>query len=709
MNAQDEQIIPRYFNRELSWIRFNRRVLDEALNPSNPLLERLRFLSIFSNNLDEFFMIRVSGLIRQLEEGVHQNGEILSPAEQLAEIRRQITPDIKKQLLCLHRELLPALKEEGIKILSLAELKDKERKYFNEYFNDEIFPVLTPLAFDPGHPFPHISNLSLNLALVLQDDSGEEFFARLKIPEVFPRFLPAPYEDGPVKKKVMGLPKPHREFIFIRIEDLIRANLDRLFPGLKVVDAVLFRVTRDADIEIEEDEAEDLLKSISEGVDRRRFGSVVRLQIEKGTSKRIRDILTRNLGLAPFQVYPTGDPIGLSSFSQIANIQRPDLSYPAFSGGIPKRLEYPEGIFDAIKKQDILLYHPYDSYRPVVDFIRLAAKDPDVIAIKQTLYRTGRDSPIIHALMNACQMGKQVAVLVELKARFDEENNIGWAKALESAGVHVVYGLMGLKTHAKICMVVRREKSGICRYIHMGTGNYNPITARVYSDFGLFTCNPEIAADAVDLFNFLTGYSKQTEYRRLLVAPGNLRKGILSRIDREIAHHLKNGDGKIFFKLNALSDEECIDALYCASQNGVQIELQVRGICCLRPQVPGLSDNIRVTSIVGRFLEHPRVFYFHNGGEEDLFLGSADLMTRNLDRRVETLFPIESADLKKRIMYGIIAVHLRDNVNASYLNALGEYVRQVPQEGEEEMDSQQWMLDNGWIWHSKEDAENGDK
>ena len=708
MDAQDEQSIPRYFNRELSWIRFNRRVLDEARDPSNPLLERVRFLSIFSNNLDEFFMIRVSGLIRQLEEGVHDTSvDIMSPAEQLAEIRKQITPDIKKQLACLHNELMPALKEAGIKILSLGELKDKQVKYFSEYFNNEIFPALTPLAFDPGHPFPHISNLSLNLALVLQDDSGEEFFARLKIPEIFPRFLPAPYEDAPVKKKIMGLQRTHQEEVFIRIEDLIRANLDRLFPGLKVVAAVLFRVTRDADIEIEEDEAEDLLKSISESVNRRRFGSVVRLQIEKGTSKRIRDILTRNLELAPFQVYPTENPIGLSAFSQIANIHRPDLSYPAFSGGIQKGLEYPEGIFDAIKKQDVLLYHPYDSYRPVVDFIHHAAKDPDVLTIKQTLYRTGRDSPIIRALMAACQMGKQVAVLVELKARFDEENNIGWAKALESSGVHVVYGLMGLKTHAKVCMVVRREKGGIRRYIHMGTGNYNPVTARIYSDFGFFTCNPQIAADAADLFNFLTGYSKQTEYRKLLVAPGSLRAGILSRIDREIKQHVKSGDGKILFKLNAISDKECIDALYRASQQGVQVELQVRGICCLRPQVPGLSDNIRVTSIVGRFLEHPRVFYFNNGGEDELFLGSADLMTRNLDRRVETLFPIEDADLKKRIILGILAVHLKDNVNASFLTPQGEYVRLEPQEGESEMDSQQWMLDNGWVWHSKEELENG--
>lgn len=706
MDTQKDQVAPRYFNRELSWIRFNRRVLEEALDSGNPLLERVRFLSIFSNNLDEFFMIRVSGLIRQLEEGViDASAGAMSPEEQLAQIRKQIAPDIKRQLVCLHDELIPALKEAGIKILPLEELKDKQLKYFNEYFNDEIFPVLTPLAFDPGHPFPHISNLSLNLALVLQDDSGEEFFARLKIPEVFPRFLHAPYEDASVKKKVMGLQRTHREEVFIRIEDLIRANLGRLFPGLKVAAAVLFRVTRDADIEIEEDEAEDLLKSISEGVDRRRFGSAVRLQIEKGTSKRIRDILMRNLELAPFQVYPTENPIGLSAFSQIANIHRPELSYPAFSGGIQRGMEEPEGIFDAIKKKDILLYHPYDSYRPVVDFICQAAHDPNVLAIKQTLYRTGRDSPIIRALKTACQMGKQVAVLVELKARFDEENNIGWAKAMESAGIHVVYGLVGLKTHAKVCMVVRREKNGICRYIHMGTGNYNPVTARVYSDFGLFTCNPQIAADAADLFNFLTGYSKQTEYRKLLVAPGHLRAAILSRIDREIQHHQENGDGRILFKLNALSDEECIDALYRASQEGVRVDLQVRGICCLRPQVPGLSENIRVTSIVGRFLEHPRVFYFHNGGEEELFLGSADLMTRNLNRRVEILFPIEDGDIKKRIMSGILAIHLKDNINASLLTPEGEYVQLEAFEEEPAMDSQQWMLDNGWLWHSKEELE----
>lgn len=684
----------RYFNRELSWVRFNSRVLDEALDKSKPLLERVKFLAIFSNNLDEFFMIRVSGLCRQLREGVVDlPPDGMTAAMQLAAIRRGIMPDLKRQLECWHDDILPELKKNGVEILSYKDMKDKERKYVEKYFRDEIYPVLTPLAFDPSHPFPHISGLSINLALVLKDEKKRELFARLKVPESFPRLLllPADAED---KMEKMGLRPASRPDRYVWVDEVIKMNLPTLFPGMKIVEAVLFRVTRDADFEIELDEAEDLLHSVRENIDRRRFGDAVRLQIEKDASKRIRDILSRNLELDLFQVYQLKHPVGMSALMQLCKLDKPELKDPPFTPSTPVELNDPRGLFHAIAAQDVLLYHPYDSFRPVVDFIRLASMDPNVLAIKQTLYRAGANSPIVAALKEACQRGKQVAALVELKARFDEENNIGWAKALESAGVHVVYGLEGLKTHAKLCMVVRREKDGIRRYVHLGTGNYNPITANIYTDFGLFTANPEIAQDVSDLFNVLTGYSKQREYRKLLVAPHSLRSEIVARIDREIESHRKNGDGHIIFKLNAISDRESIDALYRASCAGVRVELQVRGICCLRPGVPGMSDNITVTSTVGRFLEHTRAFYFHNGGAEELYLGSADLMGRNLDRRIETLFPVEDPSIRQRIINVILPVHLRDNAQCSVLKPDGEYVRLVPPEETARIDSQQWMIDN---------------
>lgn len=687
----------RYINRELSWILFNRRVLDEALDRKKPLLERVKFLSIFSNNLDEFFMIRVSGLCRQLEEGVVDlPPDGMTTAEQLAAIRKGLMPDLKRQLACWHNDVVPELRKAGIDIVVYRDLMEKEKRQLNHYFMKEIFPALTPLAFDPGHPFPHISTLSLSLAVALRDDDKRELFARVKIPESFPRLLsiPADEDEKPDKMEKMGLPHAASAERFIWIEDLVRANLHELFPGMKIKGAVLFRVTRDADFEIEADEAEDLLHSIRESVDRRRFGSAVRLQIEKEAPKRIREILMRNLELDPFQVYPLEDPFGMSSLMQLYKLDRPDLKDPPFTPATPPELEAPRGIFQAIAARDILLYHPYDSFKPVVDFVRLASRDPNVLAIKQTLYRAGTNSPIVEALKEACQRGKQVAALVELKARFDEENNIGWARALEGAGVHVVYGLAGLKTHAKVCLVVRREKGGIKRYVHLGTGNYNAVTAGVYTDFGLFTANPDIGEDVSELFNMLTGYSKQKEYKKLLVAPHTLRREIIARIDREIAHHGKNGDGRLIFKLNAISDKESMDALYRASAAGVKVELQVRGICCLRPEASGLSENITVTSIVGRFLEHTRVFYFHNGGDEEIYLGSADLMPRNLDRRVECLFPIENPAIRQRVTDVILPVHLGDNINCALLTEEGEYVRVAAPEGVPPLNSQQWMLNN---------------
>ncbi|WP_352426064.1 polyphosphate kinase 1 [Aminomonas paucivorans] len=689
-----------FFNRELSWLRFNERVLAQALDPSTPLLERVKFLAIFGSNLDEFFMIRVSGLRRQFLEGVLDlPPDGMTPAEQLGAVRKRLLPTLDQVSACWQKDLLPRLREAGIDVVPYDSVKDKHRSGLRRFFEREIFPILTPLAFDPGHPFPHISNLSLNLAIVLKDPRRGERFARLKVPGTFPRLLPVPNDDDEGLHKI-GL-KTHAPRRFLWFEEMIRANLDMLFPGYQVEESFLFRVTRDADIEIEEDEADDLLESIQEGIDRRRFGSVVRLEIEKDAPKRIRDILTRNLELAPYQVYSLDVPIGAADLMELCKTERPDLKDPPFQPAVPRDLVRGKPLVEAIRQRDLLLYHPYDSFVPVVDFLRQAANDPDVLAIKQTLYRVGGNSPIVEALMEARQQDKQVAVLVELKARFDEENNIGWARALESAGVHVVYGFVGLKTHAKVCMVIRREKGGIRRYVHLGTGNYNAGTAAVYGDFGLLTCDPDIGADASELFNSLTGYSRQQAYRRLLVAPGNLRQEILRRIHREVEQHVACGGGRLAFKLNALVDRECIQALYRASQAGVKVDLQVRGICCLCPGVPGVSENIRVTSVVGRFLEHARVFAFHNGGEEEVFLGSADLMPRNLDRRVEVLFPVLDPQIRASILENILPMHLRDNRRAFLLGSDGEYVRLTPQEGEEPVDSQQWLVDHRGTWHRR--------
>lgn len=687
----------RFINRELSWILFNRRVLDEAMDKKKPLLERVKFLSIFSNNLDEFFMIRVSGLCRQLDEGVLDlPPDGMTSAEQLAAIRRGLMPDLKRQFDCWHNDILPELRNAGIEILSYKDLKEKQKKQLNNFFMKEIFPTLTPLAFDPGHPFPHISTLSLSLAVTLRDEAKRELFARVKIPESFPRLLSLPRDEDEKTDKweKLGLANSASSMRFIWIEDLVKANLQELFPGMRIIGAVLFRVTRDADFEIEADEAEDLLNSIRESVEKRRFGNVVRLQIEKEAPKRIREILTRNLELDLFLVYPSENPFGMASLMELYKLDRPDLKDPSFTPSTPVELSNGNRLFAAVASNDILLYHPYDSFKPVVDFIRLASKDPNVLAIKQTLYRTGANSPIVEALKDACQRGKQVAALVELKARFDEENNIGWARALESAGVHVVYGVAGLKTHAKICLVVRREKHGIKRYVHLSTGNYNALTAGIYTDFGLFTANHDIGEDVSDMFNMLTGYSKQTVYKKLLVAPHMLRRELIARIDREIELHKKNGGGHLIFKLNAISDKESIEALYRASAAGVRVELQVRGICCLRPETPSLSENITVTSIVGRFLEHTRIFYFHNGGNEELFLGSADLMPRNLDRRVECLFPIENREIQQRIINVILPVHLSDSANSTRLTPEGEYVRVELPDGSPPINSQKWMMNN---------------
>lgn len=684
-----------YINRELSWLRFNEQVLEKALDPRQPLLERVKFLSIFASNLDEFFMIRVSGIRQQLRAGVVKTlADGLTPSEQLLEIRRRLEPDLKRHAGCWHKDVLPALRAQGIHLLAHDELDKRRRKHARRYFRDEMVPTLTPLAFDPGHPFPHVSNLSMNLAILVRDASGATRFARLKVPGFYPRLLRVPGDSGGDPELGIGVAG---KSYFVWIEDVVAANLDLLFPGLEIVAAYPFRVTRDADQEIEEDEAGDLLTSIQENLRQRHFGSVVRLEITADAPAQVREVLVQNLGLAAYQVYAAKDRVGLADVMELVSLDRPDLKDPPFTPVVPPVLQGEESIFSTIARRDIILYHPYDSFSPVVDFVLSAAADPDVLAIKQTLYRVGQDSPIVKALALARDSGKQVAALVELKARFDEVNNIVWARALEDAGVHVVYGVLGLKTHAKICLVVRREGKRIARYVHLATGNYNATTARLYTDIGFFTADKALCAEAARLFNSLTGYAGDDDYRHLLVAPGTMRQRILDRIDREIERHRQQGGGRLAFKMNALVDPACIRALYRASQAGVQVDLQVRGICCLRPGLPGVSDRIQVTSIVGRFLEHSRIYYFRNGGDDEVLVGSADLMPRNLDSRVETLFPVTDPRLKAQICDRILEVHLRDTVNARRLLADGGF-EAVQAEGEP-FDSQQWMIEHQGSWN----------
>ena len=685
-----------YLNRELSWLEFNKRVLEEAEDSSNPLLERVKFLAIFFTNLDEFFMIRISGLREQLSSGVQEASiDGTSPSEQLGKIRDVLLDSFERVLQCWKQELLPNLSEAGIRILSYKDVKPKQRSLLRRYFRKEIFPALTPLAFDPSHPFPHISNLTLNLAVVAKDPQRGECFARIKVPALFPRLVRIPDEHQVAEDQSLGIGSGQEATNFVWLEDIISANLDMLFPGITVQAAYYFRITRDADFEIEEDEAGDLLAAIEEQIDLRQYGSVVRLELDQRTPDFIKDILVRNLTLAPYQVYTYDFRLGLSNLMELVGIERTDLKYPPLHPAMLTEPGVKDSLFSLIKKEDILLHHPYDSFTPVVDFIRQAAEDPHVLAIKQTLYRVGSNSPIVAALMEARQNGKQVAVLLELKARFDEENNIEWARKLEDEGVHVVYGVLGLKTHAKVCMVVRREPEGICRYLHLGTGNYNPTTSRIYTDLSFFTADPVLGEDVTDLFNALTGYAKKDHYAKLLVAPGGIRDELITRINRETVRHQQHNDGHIIFKMNSLVDKACIQALYQASQAGVKTDLLVRGMCGIRPGIPGLSETITVTSHVGRFLEHSRCYYFHHGGANELFIGSADLMARNLDRRVEILFPIENPKLSNFILESILAPYLKDNTQGRRLNADGSYTRITPTQHTSLFHVQNWFIAQG--------------
>ena len=658
--ASDRAARPRFLNRELSWLEFNARVLALAEDAEVPLLERVKFLAIFSGNLDEFFQVRVAALRDQLAAGLGPTSpDGLAPAEQLRVIRPAVERLLVRQGEAFLDDLVPGLSDNGIALSDWESLDDDDRAYLDEVFEERIFPVLTPLAVDPGHPFPYISNMSLNLAVRVRDPvTGDRRFARLKVPPLLPRFVVMP--DGER---------------FVPVEQVIGAHLAPLFPGMEIECHDAFRVTRNADLTPQEEEADDLLAAVELELRRRRFGRAVRLEVASTMSKETLDLLARELELGNDDVYLIDGPMALSGLWSVYELDRPNLKDPAWVGVTQPRLIDGDGdacdIFSVLREQDVLVHHPYDSFSTsVVSFIEQAADDPDVLAIKQTLYRTSGDSPVVKALIRAAEAGKQVAVLVELKARFDEQANIGWARALEEAGVHVVYGLVGLKTHSKTALVVRDEGHHIRHYCHVGTGNYNPRTARTYEDLGLLTADVQVGADLAELFNYLTGYSRQTRYRQLLVAPTNLRPAMIDLIG--LQRDAEEGEGRIVLKLNNLVDTALIDALYEASQAGVRIDLIVRGICCLRPGVEGLSENIRVRSLVGRFLEHSRIFAFGERPRREYFIGSADLMPRNLDRRVEAVVPVHDDRLKDRLQE-VLDLNLADDTLAWTLDADGSW------------------------------------
>ena len=669
-----------FINRELSLLDFQRRVLEEGLDEDNPPLERAKFLAFVGNNLDEFFMVRVAGLKKQIAAGVADGAaDGMTPAEQLAAIRKVTSGIMTEAQLSFQNDLVPLLDKQGIHILNYQDLSQKQKENADSYFSEVIFPVLTPMAFDPGHPFPHISNLSLNLAVLIRNTS--DHFARIKVPGTLPRLVPIKRSSGSVRKDGTV---PHHHY-FVWLEQVIASNLDSLFPGLDVIESHPFRVTRDADVMIQELEASDLLESIEQGVRQRRFGSVVRVTVNKEMPAHIRSILVENLQMDPNDMYTLEGPLGLSTLMNLYQVDRFDLKDHSFVPSIPAPLRgetYDGNIFAAIRQRDILVHHPYDSFVPVVDFLRAAARDPNVYAIKQTLYRTGRDSPVIKALLDAREAGKQVTVLVELKARFDEESNIGWARTMERQGVHVIYGLLGLKTHSKIALVVRKEGEHIRRYVHLATGNYNAVTALSYEDIGMFTVDEEIGADATDLFNYLTGYSTKQDYRKLCVAPVNMRERMTGLIEREIEHQQNGEAGHLVFKMNSLVDRRMVKKLYEASMAGVKIDLIVRGMCSLRPGIKGISDNIRVISVVGRFLEHSRIYYFRNGGQEEILLGSADLMPRNINNRVEVLFPVQDKNLIRYLKDDVLAEYQNDNVKARLMKSNGTYEKIARKDGD---------------------------
>lgn len=700
-----------YFNRELSWLRFNERVLHEAFDPRNPLLERLKFMAIFSSNLDEYFMVRISGLKQQVAAQVtKRTPDGMTPQEQLDAIHNELKPTVIRQHQYFSQELKPQLTQAGIRLLNYEDLSEQQVESLQTYFLEQIFPVLTPLAVDPGHPFPYISSLSLNLAVVVKDrENGEAHFARVKVPDQLPRLVALPIPKGSTDLRWWGVP----------IEQVITRNLSKLFPGMEIQTCHPFRITRNADFELEEDEADDLLLAIEQELRKRRFGSVMRMEIQVGTPPDLQATLMEEMDLVDQDVYAVEGLLSLSDLFALSSLPFPELKDPPWTPVIPARLrklsalpipgeedtglgspradEDQSDIFSIIRAGDVLVHHPYDSFLSTVHrFVAEAAYDPNVLTIKMTLYRTAGDSkfvdsPIISSLITAAENGKQVVALVELKARFDEANNIHWARKLEKVGAHVVYGLVGLKTHTKVVLVVRREGQKLRRYVHIGTGNYNPKTARLYTDLGLFSCREDLGADLTDLFNHLTGYSRQLSYRKILVAPVNLRDRMIEFIQREMELERREKKGRIIVKMNSLLDSDMIAALYAASQAGVEIDVIVRGNCSLKPGIKGLSDNIRVMSIIGRFLEHERIFYFHNNGRPKVFIGSADWRTRNLDRRVEAVVPIEDPDLAMQIRE-LLDLYLSDNRHAWDLQPDGQYIQRRPAENEADRSAHRLLM-----------------
>jgi polyphosphate kinase len=713
INLADPQY---YLSRELTWLEFNDRVLHEAMDERTPLLERLKFMGIFSSNLDEFFMVRIAAIKQQIEAKVSQlTPDGRTPNEQLAVANDRVQQLITQQHQHFETVLRPAMIREGIYLLDYFDLNQEQCNYLQSYFEEQIFPVLTPLAVDPGHPFPYISNLSLNLAVVIKHpDTGEELFARVKVPKVLPRFINLPAEiqvndrDNPLQTARMGdnivtgtSNKEHAQiWTGIPLEQLIAHNLESLFPGMNIQGCFTFRVTRNADISVAEDEADDLLQAIEEGLrKRRKGGSTVRVEVDSAMPNQIRRMLQEELEVTARDIYEVNGMLGLGDLMSFLSLSAPELKDPPWNAIVPsylRRLKVNDdggNFFNLIAEKDFLVHHPYQSFSDTVErFINCAATDSKVLAIKMTLYRTTGDSHILKALIKAAENGKQVSVLIELKARFDEQNNINLARKLEQAGVHVVYGLVGLKTHTKVVLVVRREDEKIKRYVHIGTGNYNAKTSKLYTDVGLFSCNPDLGADLTDLFNYLTGYSQQRSYRKLLVSPVNTRELFDRLIQQEIDHCQAGKTGRIVFKMNALVDPKMIANLYRASQAGVSIDAIVRGMCCLRPGIPGVSENIRVISIIGRFLEHSRIYYFQNGGDATVLIGSADWMTRNLDRRVEVITPIEDPEISSDLQE-ILGIMLADNRQAWDMQPDGTYKQRCPQSGTEELSTQQVLME----------------
>lgn len=696
-----------FFNRELSWLRFNERVLHEAFDPRNPLLERLKFMAIFSSNLDEYFMVRIAGLKQQVEAQVTQRTpDGMMPQDQLDAIHEELRPLVSRQHCYFANELKPQLAKVGIRLMDYGELSEQQVESLQTYFLEQIFPVLTPLAVDPGHPFPYISSLSLNLAVVVRDrENGESHFARVKVPDRLPRFvsLPIPKTENGILRW-WGVP----------LEQVITHNLSKLFPGMEIQTSYPFRITRNADFAIEEDEADDLLLAIEQELRKRRFGSAMRLEVQVGIPSDLLATLMEEMDLVDQDVYAVEGLLSLADLFALSSLPFPDLKDPAWTPVVPPRLkklkpltfleedshrldDEQADIFSIIRAGDVLVHHPYESFSATVQrFIAEAAYDPHVLTIKMTLYRTAgdakfADSPIVNSLIAAAENGKQVVALVELKARFDEENNILWARKLEKVGVHVVYGLVGLKTHTKVVLVVRRDGQQLRRYVHIGTGNYNPKTARLYTDLGLLSCREDLGADLTDLFNYLTGYSRQLSYRKLLVAPVNLRDRMIEFIQREAELQRRGKKGRVLAKMNSLLDTDLIAALYAASQAGVQIDIIVRGNCALKPSIKGVSDNIRVISIIGRFLEHERIFYFHNNGRPKVFLGSADWRPRNLDRRVEAVVPVEDPALTMQLKE-LLDLYLSDNRHAWDLQPDGQYIQRRPAEGESERSAHRLLM-----------------